>query len=65
MSTSPEQTAVMCNVQLAGGLAVLEFLGLILGKALYEGLLMDLPLAPFFITKLQARTAPNILQATC
>ena len=47
----------MATPQLAGGLSVLEFLGLILGKALYEGMLMDLPLAPFFITKLQASRA--------
>jgi ubiquitin-protein ligase E3 C len=30
----------------------LEFLGRILGKALYEGILVELPLAPFFLSKL-------------
>uniref|UniRef100_A0A061RFF5 HECT-type E3 ubiquitin transferase n=2 Tax=Tetraselmis sp. GSL018 TaxID=582737 RepID=A0A061RFF5_9CHLO len=36
-----------------GGL--LSFLGLMLGKAIYEGLLLDLPLAPFFVKRLQGR----------
>ena len=35
--------------------SMLYFLGLMLGKALYEGLLIDVPLAPFFLLKLQER----------
>ena len=31
--------------------ALLEFLGRMLGKALYEGILLDLPLAGFFLKK--------------
>ena len=38
-----------------GGHALLSTLGLILGKALFEGLLVDLPLAPFFVARLQGR----------
>lgn len=30
--------------------------GQILGKALYEGMLLDIPLAPFFLLQLQGRT---------
>lgn len=30
--------------------------GQILGKALYEGMLLDVPLAPFFLLQLQGRT---------
>ena len=40
---------------LPGGHALLQTLGLVLGKALYEGLLLDLPLAPFFVARLQGR----------
>lgn len=35
--------------------ALLHFLGAIFGKALYEGILLDTPLAPFFVAKLQGR----------
>ena len=31
--------------------ALLEFLGRMLGKAMYEGILLDLPLAAFFLKK--------------
>lgn len=41
--------------QIEGGLAVLELLGAVLGKALYEGILVDLPLAPFLLSRLQGR----------
>lgn len=37
------------------GLGLLEFLGLVMGKALYEGILLDVPLAPFFVARLQGR----------
>lgn len=30
--------------------------GSLLGKALYEGILVDVPLAPFFVARLQGRT---------
>ena len=32
-----------------------HFLGMVLGKALYEGVLVDLPLAGFFLSKLLSR----------
>ena len=35
--------------------ALLHFLGAIFGKALYEGILLDTPLAPFFVAKLQGQ----------
>ena len=38
------------------GTHMICFLGQMLGKALYEGLLIDVPLAPFFLLKLQERT---------
>ncbi|KAI7846263.1 hypothetical protein COHA_000243 [Chlorella ohadii] len=41
--------------RLDGGLAALETLGLVLGRALYEGVLLDCPLAPFFVSRLQGR----------
>ena len=37
------------------GLPLLALLGLIFGKALYEGTLMDVSLAAFFIARLQGR----------
>lgn len=36
-----------------GGLAAVHHMGVVLGKALYEGILVDMALAPFFITRLQ------------
>lgn len=36
-----------------GGLGALRHMGVMLGKALYEGVLVDMALAPFFITRLQ------------
>ncbi|EFN55183.1 hypothetical protein CHLNCDRAFT_23742 [Chlorella variabilis] len=41
--------------RLDGGLSALETLGLVLGRALYEGVLLDCPLAPFFVSRLQVR----------
>jgi hypothetical protein len=38
-------------------LGALRFLGLMFGKALYEGILLDVPLAPFFVSRLQGRQA--------
>jgi len=38
------------------GINMLYFIGQMLGKALYEGLLIDIPLAPFFILRLQEQT---------
>jgi hypothetical protein len=35
--------------------ALLHFLGLAFGKALYEGILLDTPLAPFFVARLQVQ----------
>ena len=37
--------------KLSQGHDLLEFLGLMLAKALYEGILLDWPLAPFFVSK--------------
>ncbi len=34
---------------------MLEFLGRMLGKALYEGILLDLPLAGFFLKKFRTQ----------
>lgn len=45
--------------RLEGGLASLELLGLVLGKALYEGILVDMPLAPFFVSRLQVNVLFN------
>merc|ERR1719421_392058 len=36
--------------------ALYEFLGAVLAKTVYEGILLDLPLAPFFVSKLLGRT---------
>ncbi|KAK9815844.1 hypothetical protein WJX72_010650 [[Myrmecia] bisecta] len=41
--------------QIDNGYALLQFLGLVFGKALYEGILLDMPLAPFFVARLQGR----------
>ncbi|GAB4814415.1 hypothetical protein N2152v2_001461 [Parachlorella kessleri] len=41
--------------RLESGLALLELLGCVLGKALFEGILVDMPLAPFFVSRLQGR----------
>ena len=37
------------------GLVLLAMLGAVLGKALYEGILLDVSLAPFFVARLQGR----------
>jgi len=42
-------------VHMDQGPGLLQFLGLMVGKAMYEGMLIDLPLAPFFILRLQGR----------
>lgn len=57
LSAPPRHTPLPTAERLDGGLAALETLGLVLGRALYEGLLLDLPLAPFFVSRLQARRA--------
>lgn len=57
-SAVPGTGAVYPNplaAQLEGGWLALEALGSALGKALYEGLLLDAPLAPFFLRRLQVR----------
>ncbi|CAD7704872.1 unnamed protein product [Ostreobium quekettii] len=41
--------------RLQQGPQMMRYLGLMLGKALYEGLLVDIPLAPFFLLRLQGR----------
>ncbi|GLI64228.1 hypothetical protein VaNZ11_007426 [Volvox africanus] len=41
--------------RLDGGLALLEFMGLMFGKALYEGILLPVPFAHFFVARLQGR----------
>ncbi|GAX84732.1 hypothetical protein CEUSTIGMA_g12154.t1 [Chlamydomonas eustigma] len=38
------------------GAELLEFLGLMVGKALYEGILINVAFAPFFVARLQGRT---------
>ena len=42
---------------LAGALPQLRMLGLLLGKALFEGILLDVPLAHFFVRRLQVSAA--------
>lgn len=37
-----------------GALQMLEFLGRMLGKAMYEGILLELPFAPFFLKKFRS-----------
>ena len=37
------------------GVRLLRLLGLLLGKALWEGMLLGAPLAPFFVARLQGR----------
>eukprot|EP00198_Chlamydomonas_reinhardtii_P008168 XP_001697505.1 ubiquitin-protein ligase [Chlamydomonas reinhardtii] len=41
--------------RIPGGLALLEFMGLMFGKALYEGILLPVPFAHFFVARLQGR----------
>eukprot|EP00887_Chlorella_sp_A99_P004884 scaffold4.g4884.t1 len=41
--------------RLGGGLASLHVLGLVLGRALYDGVLLQAPLAPFLVSRLQGR----------
>lgn len=43
-------------VQVEDGAALLEFLGTMVGKALYEGILINAAFAPFFVARLQGRT---------
>ena len=38
----------------------LEFLGAVLGKAVYEGILVDVPLAGFFLAKLRDQRPPEL-----
>ena len=45
---------------LAGALPQLRMLGLLLGKALFEGILLDVPLAHFFVRRLQVRQPLDI-----
>lgn len=42
---------------LEDGLPMVEFLGRIVGKALYEGILLEYPFAPLFVSKLMGRYA--------
>jgi ubiquitin-protein ligase E3 C len=41
--------------RVSNGHNLLEFLGLVVGKALYEGMLLDLDMAPLFVMALQRR----------
>jgi hypothetical protein len=40
-----------------GGLGLLEFMGMMVGKALYDGILLNLAFAPFFLKSLQGGRA--------
>ena len=42
------------------GLRVLEFLGRMVGKALWEGILLELPLAPFFLKKVRGNALCDV-----
>lgn len=44
--------------RLPGALGALRLLGAALGRALWEGLLVELPLAPFFVAQLQVGGSP-------
>lgn len=57
METTPAGQAYPSPLaaRLHNGLALLRFLGLVVGKALYEGILLDVTLAPLFIMALQRR----------
>ena len=48
MAATPDGLAYPCPKGGVGD-AELRFLGLMVGKALYEGILLDAPLAPFFV----------------
>ena len=43
-----------------GALRLLEFLGKMIGKALWEGILVELPLAPFFLKKVRGGTPSDV-----
>ncbi|KAK2078400.1 hypothetical protein QBZ16_003240 [Prototheca wickerhamii] len=45
--------------ELEGGWPALEAAGVALGKALHEGVLLEVPLAPFFVRRLQGRAVPS------
>ena len=47
--------------RMPGGLGMLEFVGAMVSKALFEGILLNLALAPFFVTKLQVGTGRTLL----
>lgn len=53
MTSTPEGLAYPqpAATKLPQGTALLEFLGLMLAKALYDGLLLDFPLAPCFVAR--------------
>ena len=53
MTSTPDGLAYPqpAAARLPQGLALLEFLGSMLAKALYEGILLDWPLAPFFVAR--------------
>lgn len=55
------QPAATC---VPNGLGLLEFLGTIVGKALYEGILLDVPLAPFFAARLQVEASIGSLNTS-
>jgi ubiquitin-protein ligase E3 C len=42
-----------CATRLSNGTDLLEFLGLMVGKAMYEGMLLEVELAPLFVMALQ------------
>jgi len=44
------------HLRVADAFGLFEFLGAVLAKTLYEGILVELPLAPFFVSKLLGRT---------
>ena len=44
------------SLRVADAYGLYEFLGVILAKTLYEGILVELPFAPFFLSRLLGRT---------
>ena len=46
-----------------GGGPLLSFLGRMLGKAVFEGVLLELPLAPFFLKKMRGARCDLVRRA--
>jgi hypothetical protein len=54
---SPLEGLAEAEVNKVNRLKMLEFVGMMIGKALWEGILLDLPLASFFLKKIRGATS--------